>query len=53
MDNPAYVTMFFRKSGRDVGDNVYSHDTLLHYRRVWCWQELSAVCDDPVPSESV
>lgn len=26
MDNPAYVTMFFRKSGRDVGDtsNVMS-----------------------------
>lgn len=32
---------------------LYSHDILLHYRRVWCWQELSAVCDDPVPSESV
>lgn len=24
MDNPAYVTMFFRKSGMDVGDNVMS-----------------------------
>lgn len=58
-DNPVYVTMLFRNTLSNqegmwgIMRCLCSQDILLHYRRVWGWQELSAVCDDPVPSESV